>query len=75
MLGEPTERPEHLQPITEAFERIKRGEVIRELFSAPPQHCKTQTIAHGIAQLIARDPARPVVYASYSAQIADHSAP
>jgi len=72
MLGEPTERPEHLAPITEAFERIKRGEVLRELFSAPPQHAKTQTICHGIAQCIAREPARPVVYASYSAQIAEN---
>lgn len=72
MLGEPTERPEHLAPITDAFERIKRGEVIRELFSAPPQHCKTQTIAHGIAQLIAREPARPIVYGSYSSTIAQN---
>jgi phage terminase large subunit-like protein len=72
MLGEATERPEHLAPIADAFERIKRGEVIRELFSAPPQHAKTQTICHGIAQLIARDPARPVVYASYAANIAQN---
>ena len=72
MLGEATERPEHLAPITDAFERIKRGEVLRELFSAPPQHAKTQTIAHGIAQLIALEPARPVVYASYSSQIAEN---
>lgn len=69
--GAPTERPEHLKEVCEIFERIERGEELRVLLSVPPQFGKTETTLHGLARLLARHPEWPIVYASYSATIAE----
>ena len=60
-------RPDHLTPLTELFERIARGEVIRALVSVPPQFGKTETELHAIAWLLKRFPDWPIAFAGYSA--------
>ena len=65
------ERPEHLKPITDFFDRVNRGEVVRMLCSAPPQFTKSETMTHGCAQTIARSPEKPIIYASYDAKLAE----
>lgn len=63
--------PEHLTELVEAFERIARGEVVELVVTAPPRHSKSETIAHGIAWLLAQDPTREVIYGSYGADLAE----
>lgn len=70
VMGDATEPPLHLKPIADVFERLMRGEQIRALVSVPPQYGKTFLLLHGIAQLIARRPYLPVIYASYGDAIA-----
>jgi predicted phage terminase large subunit-like protein len=65
------ERPDHLAQLLDVFERIKRGEVVRVLLSVPPQHGKTETELHGIAQLLAIDPRKTHAFTSYAAQYAE----
>jgi hypothetical protein len=65
------ERPEHLAPIASFFDRVNRGEVVRSLVSAPPQFGKSKLMGFGVAQYIARTPERPVIYASYGADLAE----
>src|ERR1700722_7423427 len=64
------ERPEHLAPVCDAFERIKRGEVVNLCFSVPPQHCKSETILHGMVQVLLGDPRATVGYISYGGDFA-----
>lgn len=70
VMGEATERPEHLRPIAKLFDRITQGEEVRALVSVPPQFGKTFTILHGIAQLLGRRPHTPVIYTSYGDAVA-----
>lgn len=71
MHGEPTERPEHLARLARVFDRIEAGEKdVRVLVSAPPQHGKSEVIAHGLARMLSRHPAWPLIYASYSDDLA-----
>jgi hypothetical protein len=65
------DRPEHLWPIADFFDRVNRGEVVKMLVSASPQMGKSETIEHGVAQYLARTPERPIIYASYGASIAE----
>lgn len=65
------ERPDHLHPITDFFDRVNRGEVVRRLVSAPPQFGKSKAMAAGCAQYLARTPERPIIYASYGADLAE----
>src|ERR1700733_3827482 len=48
--------PHHLQPLLDLFERIKRGEEVRAIVSVPPRHGKSETLFHGIAQLLLARP-------------------
>ncbi len=65
------ERPEHLAPIAEFFDRVSRGESLRWLISAPPQFGKSECMGAGVARYIARHPDRPVIYGSYGADLAE----
>jgi predicted phage terminase large subunit-like protein len=62
--------PAHLSALCDAFDRIRSGEEVRLLVSVPPQHGKTFTILHGLAQLIAARPTRTNAYISYAADYA-----
>jgi predicted phage terminase large subunit-like protein len=64
------ERPEHLAPITRLFERAMHDPVFA-LVSVPPQHGKTETIMHGVAWTLLRDPHITFAYASYAARFAE----
>lgn len=67
--------PRHLQPILDLFDRINRGEQVRALISAPPQHGKSQTILHALVWLLARQPNKRHAYATYAQQFSrDQSA-
>lgn len=57
--------PEHLRPLTDLFERVARGERVRACISVPPQHGKTETLLHGLAWLLRRDPSQSYAYATY----------
>lgn len=57
------DKPTHLQPIVDAFERTLTHPV-RAVVSAPPQHGKTEVVKHGIAWLMGRRPRRNA-YVSY----------
>lgn len=65
------ERPDHLAPLAQFFDRVNRGEVVRMLFSAPPQMGKSVVMTHGTAQYLARSPDRPIIYAGYGSSIAE----
>jgi hypothetical protein len=58
-------RPAHLHRIIEAWERAVRGEPIRICFSAPPQHGKSDTLAHGVAWGLWQHPEWRFAYATY----------
>lgn len=57
--------PKHLLPITEHWERAVRGESLRVCFSAPPQHAKSDTLAHGVGWGLWQDPSLRFSYATY----------
>jgi predicted phage terminase large subunit-like protein len=63
------ERPDHLAPIAELFERAER-EPVRALVSVAPQHGKTDTILAGLARHIARRPWLRNGYATYGDRLA-----
>lgn len=63
------ERPEHMAPLARLFERAVAGEPVRAVFSAPPQHGKTEIALHGIAWALSRAPSIPFVYATYGADL------
>ncbi len=68
--GDVVERPEHFGGFADVFDRIERGEIVKVLFSGPPQFGKTTIVQHGIARAIARRPWLPIVYASYGDDVA-----
>lgn len=61
-------RPEHLAPLAEALDRAIEGEPVRVLISVPPQHGKTDLIAHAVARWLRRHPRHTLGYVTYSAQ-------
>lgn len=63
--------PEHLQDLVDAFERIDNGESVELVVTVPPRHSKTETIMHGIAWLLQRNPRREFIYGSYSSDPAN----
>jgi predicted phage terminase large subunit-like protein len=64
LLSPQWDSPKHLEPLTSRFERALI-EPIRFLFSVPPQHGKTETVAHGIVWTMLRDPTRSHIYVTY----------
>lgn len=58
-------QPRHLRAIVEAWERAVRGEALRLCFSAPPQHAKSDTLAHGVAWGLWQDAGLRFAYATY----------
>jgi len=64
------QRPDHLAPLIDLFERADRGESIRALVSVPPRHGKTETLLHAIARTLVRHPDHVCAYASYADQFA-----
>lgn len=62
--------PEHLTELTDAIERIDAGECVELVVSVPPRHGKTETVMHGIAWLLKRNPKREVVFGSYAMDLA-----
>jgi predicted phage terminase large subunit-like protein len=63
--------PRHLEPLTDLFHRIVRGESIRAVVSVPPRHSKTETLLHAIPWLLLQDPTLQLAYASYAARVAE----
>lgn len=43
--------PKHLKPLTDAFEAFARGETVREAFSTPPGHGKSEVLVSAIPWL------------------------
>jgi len=64
------ERPDHLAPVAELFERIERGEEVYAVVSIPPRHGKTELLLHVIAWLLARHPEWTIGYSTYGADLA-----
>lgn len=62
--------PVHLAPIVEVLEKIRRGERVNFTFSCPPRHGKTELLAHCVALMLVDDPAKRVIYCSYSEKLA-----
>lgn len=61
------EAPDHLQPIVDVFEKIRKGGAgLRVVIHAPPQHGKTFTFIHAINWLMKASPGNDHAYASYS---------
>jgi hypothetical protein len=61
--------PTHLQPLLDLAERVKRGEAPFALISVPPQHGKTETILHLLAQLLGIFPDRIYAYVTYAGSL------
>lgn len=64
-------RPDHLAPVTAAFDRIRRGERVRVCISVPSQHGKSETVLHGLAQILADRPTWPLIYLTYQQEQSD----
>jgi predicted phage terminase large subunit-like protein len=63
--------PTHLEPLTNVFHRIARGEPVRVVVSVPPRHSKTETLLHAIPWLLLQDPTLQLAYASYASRVAE----
>jgi predicted phage terminase large subunit-like protein len=61
--------PRHLSPLLFEFERLVDGKV-RICVSVPPRHGKSETLLHGIAWLLLRDPKRKILYVTHTATFA-----
>src|SRR5512145_1213989 len=61
------ERPTWLRPIADLFARAERGEPVRAVISAPPQHGKTEICKAGITRFLSRLPRKRNHYISYAA--------
>lgn len=62
-------QPTHLAELVVSLERAFTARGVRLVIHAPPQHTKTETILHGIAWGLWRDPRLRVSYSSYEAGI------
>lgn len=63
--------PHHLAPYAAALERVGRGEAVRMVFSAPPQHGKTVLTVHALVWLVQRHPTKRFAYVTYAQKRAD----
>ena len=63
--------PDHLAPLLDAFERIRRGDRVRVCVSVPSQHGKSQTVLHALAWILASRPTWPVIYLTYQQEQSD----
>lgn len=63
--------PKHLKPVVDLFERHARGEPLRVTVSCPPRHGKTETLLAGMTWSLVKNPEEQIVYASYSARLAE----
>lgn len=61
--------PRHLWPLAGALERTA-GEPVEYWFTVPPRHGKTETLDHGAAWALLRNPATRILYASHTATFA-----
>jgi len=62
--------PSHLAQVIEAVERIEAGESIELVISCPPRHGKTESLMNALAWMLSRNPRRELIFASYSADLA-----
>lgn len=60
----------HQRPLMEMLERVARGESVNACVSMPPRHGKTDTLLHGLAWLLVRDPTWKMAFVSYAADFA-----
>jgi predicted phage terminase large subunit-like protein len=67
------EKPLHLKPYVDALENLY-GQERRIVFSAPPQHSKSQTTAHFLVHHLLKHPETRNAYATYSATKAERVA-
>jgi len=58
--------PKHLKPLTNALERIAKGESVFLCISVPPRHGKKETLLNFIPYFIQRHSEKTVVYCSYA---------
>ena len=58
--------PWHLSDLCDQFERIAIGEPVRVLCAEPIRHWKTQTMLHGIAWLLVKDPSARYLLLTHS---------
>ena len=63
------ERPAHLAPLLTLLDRVRAGEEVRAVVSAPPRHAKTETLLAAYAWLLATDAKRAHAYATYEANL------
>lgn len=59
--------PTHFDPYIETLERAFRGERVRAVVAAPPQHGKTTVAEHGFSWGLTRDPSLKHAYVTYEA--------
>lgn len=64
-------RPDHLGPVLDLFERIRRGERVRACVSIPSQHGKTELVLHALAWILAAHPTWPLIYLTYQQEQSD----
>jgi len=64
------ERPDHLSPVAELFERIMRGEEVYAVVSVPPRHGKTELLLHAVAWILSQRPDWTIGYSTYGADLA-----
>lgn len=62
--------PTHLGPLLGFFADVAAGMVRRAVVAVPPGHFKTETILHGCAWLLQKDPTYKIAFASYAADFA-----
>lgn len=62
--------PYYLKPLTDLFERARRGEEVRAIVSTPPQHGKSQTCLHALNWLIQDNPKKRHGFATYAQRFA-----
>lgn len=62
-----------LERVTAAV-RTGRREPLRLAFSVPPQHYKTTTVSHWLAQLLSGNPGLRFVYTPYNQAIVERKA-
>lgn len=60
------QRPDHLAPLAEAFERGVREGGVRVAFSVPVRHGKTSLLVSAVPWLLRKDPSRSILYVSYA---------
>jgi phage terminase large subunit-like protein len=65
------DRPDHIAPFVDLFERIQAGETVFAVADTPPQHGKTAVELYGAVRYLLNKPQYSVVYASYGAEFSN----